>query len=162
MTTKQPQQTSPEVRPLILGVGVYVPYDFDGPECAAIRLTPDVLREIARLRDLVVKHELHYATVYRYGAVAWGEQNAARNEYWNVRDDELYVTEGGFYFRAYPKHCDFTVETQTIAHTELRTLLAANPAGGAVVVGDIEREALVRGGLFGMVEVGALPEATTA
>lgn len=147
MTTK-PSLVAPQPRPLTVGVGVYVPHDFDGPECAAIPVTSDVLAEIERLRALAVANDLHYATALQPGVVLWGEQNAVRNSYWNVRDDELFVSADGFFIAATPKHCDYTVETRFIDHRELASLVAAHPDGGEVVVGDVEREALVRSGLF--------------
>lgn len=132
----------------LLGLRVHAIGEFnEGPATAVLALTPAALAEIARLRRVAQEHRLEWAVADGCATVQWGEAEAAREFYWNVRHYSLHVSAETFHFTGYPKHCDYRVETVGVSHDQLPALIEAATASGLALV-DCERDELVRESLI--------------
>ena len=93
----------------VIYVEAYATSDYgDSPLYGAFALTP-ALR--ARLLDLVALCEKHGLTEVReWRACHWGEDDSVHGL--RLQADEMIVSGAYFWFKAVPKHCDYTVETR--------------------------------------------------
>ena len=92
------------------------------PDWAVIEVTPEFVSRITRMRTICEK--AHLAGVLEAaGPDAWGGGDEAP-----VQGDLLVVERDLFFFRAYPRHADYDVETSDV-NIEAFLAAVAAPAG---------------------------------
>jgi hypothetical protein len=125
----------------------FAPGECDGPPAVKVLVTPELLAEIERLRDLVRAHALHHAASIFVGDLEWADQY--EGECWNVRDERLWVGAYGFSFCGAPKHCDYRVETGLVDFEQAAAWAAALASGGPeAFFCDVDRADVVEAGLL--------------
>jgi hypothetical protein len=100
---------TPTFEPFTLVVKARATGEFgEGPDYAEVSVTPEFIERLLRLSRLCEEHGLESVTTP--GAVdRWDREDELR-----IRGDSLRVWKDTFWFEAYPKHADYSVETAAI------------------------------------------------
>ena len=89
----------------------------DSPSFAVVDVTPELVAHLNHLREVCVGNCLSQVQT-RNGPDEWDLEDDLR-----LRGDTLHVDDTGFYYSAYPKHGDYTVETPALDIVWLKELL---------------------------------------
>lgn len=81
-----------------------------GPYYAAVEVTDGLIHRLRRLHNLLTAHDLSEVRVATY--TAWQPEAIAQDA--QLRNDELVVVNGQFWFTAQPRHADGVVETKAL------------------------------------------------
>ena len=102
-----------------LVVKVYATSEYgDSPCFALVNVTPKWVAHLQRLSEVCVSNNLSQVQTHD-GPDEWDLEDDLR-----LRGDTLHVDELGYvYYSAYPKHCDYCVETCLLGIAWLRELL---------------------------------------
>ena len=92
------------------------------PDWAVIEVTPEFVSRITRMRTICEKERLA-GVLEAAGPDAWGGGDKA-----TVQGDLLVVEKDLFFFRAYPRHADYEIETVDVDIDAFLAAVAA-PAG---------------------------------
>ncbi len=116
---------------LTLVIDVTATSDYgDSPRFALITLYESFVAKLEQIQKVCKDNGLISAQTYD------GPEWADADEY-RLTCDALHVSAAGdFYFSAYPKHCDYAVETRAIKISDLRLLLTQGQADGFLVDGE--------------------------
>lgn len=89
----------------------------DSADWARIDLNNGFLERVLRLREMCKTQKLEHVCVDDQPAY-WHDPSEV-----SIRGESLYVSEGSFWFRGTPKHCDYAVETRSVDIEGLLKLL---------------------------------------
>lgn len=101
-----------------LVVKVYATSEYgDAPSFAAVDVTPELVAHLNHLSEVCAGNCLSQVQTHN-GPDAWDLEDDLR-----LRGDTLHVDDTRFYYSAYPKHGDYTVETCSLDIDWLEELL---------------------------------------
>ena len=99
----------PALSPFKLVVEAYATNQYDeGPSWAEVTVTPEFLQTLERLRRICQDENLESVTIPQ-GPDRWDMEDVL----W-IRNDSLQTWRDNFWFEAYPKYGDYSVETRSI------------------------------------------------
>lgn len=103
----------------------------DGPGWASIVLTDSFVSRLESVLKLVQENDLTGADI-DYAPDKWENQEEYRLLY-----DEACISRIGFYFRSWPKHANYAVETNGIEISSLRELLEKGESEDVEVINGV-------------------------
>lgn len=92
----------------------------DGPAWAEVVVDQKFLDKLQQLSGLCKEHGLEQVRV-NWAPERWDNEDDLR-----LRGNSLVVTEGDFWFTAYPKHANYDVETRIMCIDDLVKALGGN------------------------------------
>ena len=105
-------------------------YDYAHPEWAMIEVTPELLSRVKKMADIVKTNALKSASVHGAPS-AWDDAD----EY-NIRGDELHVSECAFWYTSYPKHASVNIGTSAVPIEHFEQLLNSTELADGTTVGE--------------------------
>jgi hypothetical protein len=119
--------------PVTMYLSVYACDDFgDSPSWAAVTIDRAWLATLFRLQALCIEQRVDST------ALALGPDEWASSETFRIRSETFEVSEAHWFFKGFPKHADYAVETRMIDTARMLEALKAKgkPAAADVKVGD--------------------------
>jgi hypothetical protein len=109
---------TPDFEPFVLVVRARSTSKYgDGPQYAEIRVTTEFVEHLVRLSRLCKEHRLRSVTAGYAAVDRWDQEDDLR-----ITGDTLRVYGDDFWFEAYPKYGNYTVETVAIDIEDLASV----------------------------------------